>query len=146
MTELARFVPTHMPGERAQYPNRAGNSTLAEAKLFLEEALLVFFRASHAMARPGNGFETLLLKFLFALDAAAVGIRLDAFERFVDQPQHGPVGICLPEQEFLGIGIRSLVRKIHGRIVIRGPAFFLGPGDRLDQFLAPDLQLFLVII
>jgi hypothetical protein len=106
----------------------------------------VLFRADHAMARPGNRFQALLLKFLFALDAAAVGIRLNAFQRFVDQRQHGPVGIGLTEQEFLGVGICSLVRKIHRRIVIRGPALFLGPRNCLDQLLAPGLQLFFVII
>jgi hypothetical protein len=71
---------------------------------------------------------------------------LDAPQGFVDQRQHGPVGIGLPEQKFLGVGVRSFVRKIHRRIVIRGPAFFLGPGNGLDQFLAPGLQFFLVII
>ena len=118
----------------------------SKAETLLEEALFVFFRAGHAMARPRNGFQALLLKFLFALDARAVCIRLDAFQRFVDQRQHGPVGVGLPEQEFLGVGIRSLVRKIHCRVVIRGPAFFLSPGNGLDQFLAPSLQLFFVII
>jgi hypothetical protein len=106
----------------------------------------VFFRAGHAMARPRNGFQAFLLKFLFALDARSVCICLDAFQRFVDQRQHGPVGISLPEQEFLGVGVRGLIRKIHRRIVIRGPAFFLGSGNGLDQFLAPSLQLFFVII
>ena len=92
----------------------------------------MLFRAGHAVARPGNGFEALLLKFLFALNAGAVFVGLNAIQRFVNQRQHGPVGIGLPEQEFLGIGVRCLVRKIHSRIVIRGPAFFLGSGNRLD--------------
>lgn len=98
------------------------------------------------MARPGNGFQALLLQFRFALDARAVRAGPDARERSVDQLQKRPVRIGLPEQEFLGVGVRSLVRKVHGGIVIRRPALFLGPGDGPNQFLAPGLQLFPVIL
>ena len=102
--------------------------------------------AGDAMARPGHGFQALLLKFLFAFDAGAVRAGLDAPQRFVDQGQHGTVDVGLAEEEFLGVGIRGLVRKIHRRIVVRRPAFFLGPGDGLDELLAPGLQFLSVVI
>ena len=85
----------------------------------LEEPLLVFFRASHAMARPGNGLQALLLKFLFALAACPICSGLDASQGIVNQRQQRPVHIRLPEEKFLGVRVRSLVRKVHRRIVIR---------------------------
>lgn len=125
---------------------RAGNRFLQRRVFNLEKALLVFFGTSHAVARPGNGFEALLLKFLFAFDATAIRIPPDAFERIVDQRQHGPIRVGLSEQKFLGVRVRSLVGKVHRRIVVRSPAFFFGPGNGLDQFLSTGLQFFLVII
>src|SRR5580700_4995404 len=80
---------------------KGGKSVRAEAIHFLQQALLVLFRASHAMPRPGNGLQPLLLKFLFALDAAAVRIGLNARQRPIDQSQHGSVRIGLSKEEFL---------------------------------------------
>ena len=111
----------------------------------LEQALFVFFRAGDAVARPGHCFEALLLEFFLALDARAVAAVPDAQERFIDQLQHGAVGVGLAEQKFLGIGIGSLVGKIHGRIVVGCPAFLFSPRDGLEQFLAPGRQFLLVV-
>ena len=63
----------------------------------LEKALLVFFRASYAVPRPGHGLQALLLKFLFTLGASAVCAGLDARQRPINQVQQGAVRIGLPE-------------------------------------------------
>ena len=106
----------------------------------------MFLCTGHAMPRPRYGFQPLLLQFLFAFDACAVRVGSNTLQRVIDQRQHGPVGIRLPEQEFFGIRVRSFVSKINCRIIIRGPTFFFGPRNRPDQFLAAGLQFFLIII
>jgi hypothetical protein len=97
------------------------------------------------MPRPGDCFEAFQLQFFFALHARSELVVLDSQERFVNQLQHGAVGIGLAEQKFLGVRVGSLVGEIDGRIIVSGPPFFFGPRNAFQQFLAPGYQFFLVV-
>jgi hypothetical protein len=106
----------------------------------------LLFLAGHAMPRPRHRFQALLLEFFLALDARAVAAVFDSQERFVDQLQDGPVRVVLAEQKFLGVGVGSLVGKIHGWIVVGSPAFLFCPGDGFQQFLTPRHQFLFVVL
>src|SRR5579872_4006016 len=52
--------------------------------------------------------ETELQQKRLTVFALAVGVVLDPLEGFVDQRQHGAIGVGLPEEELFRIGVRSL--------------------------------------
>ena len=124
---------------------KAGTPISAEADFFLQQALFVFLLAGNTVPRPRHRFEALQLQFFFALHAGSEFVVLDSLERFINQLQHGPVGIGLAEQELLRVRVGSLVGEIYGRIIVRGPPFLLGARDASQQFLAARDQLSFVV-
>jgi len=82
----------------AGFDSPAGQKRRSGGELLPTAGLVRVFLARETVPRPRDCFEALQLQFLFALHARSEFVVLDSPKRFIDQRQHGPVGIGLAEQ------------------------------------------------
>src|SRR5208337_2394945 len=100
-------------------------------------ALFHFLRTRKAVFRPRHCLQALLLQLLLAIGAGAVLVVADALQGLVNHIQDGAVGIGLTEEEFLGIGVGSLIGEVDGGVVVGLAALFFGAHNCLHQLVAP---------
>jgi hypothetical protein len=118
----------------------AANFSLA--RRFLEQSLLLLFLAFDAVARPGDGFQSLGVDFLAAVDAFAKVAFANANKSFIDHLQGLTIVVALTEQEFLGVGTGGAVSDVLGSILVGRAAVGLGTIHGAAQFLLPGLETF----
>lgn len=133
-------------GHRGRAAGRVTAEDFGERRRLLQQPLFLLFLAFDAVAGPRHSFEAFLLQFFLALDAQSEGPFANALQGFVNQLQQSAIVMRLPEEKFLGVGVRGLVREVYRRILIRLTAFLAGADDGLHQLFAPGLQLLFVII
>src|SRR5208282_981217 len=111
----------------------------------LQQTFFLLLLAGQAMLSPGHRLEPLLLDFVLATGAKAVGALAHAGKRVLDELEGDAIRVRLAEQELLGVGVRRFIGQVYGRILVRPPSRFLGPGDGLPQLVPAGLQLLFVV-
>src|SRR5262245_4847817 len=118
-----------MSGRRGRL-SHCGGSARGHALLFLDQALAV-----DAVAREGDGVESLLRDRLAASLAGAVGTVLDLLERRYDVAQQSPVAVAKLEEEFTGVGGVGLITQIFDGVVLLVLAIEGGAADFLEELV-----------
>src|SRR5215475_952866 len=109
---------------------------------FFQQALLEFFLALDAMARPRHRLQTLGVDLLATVDALTEAAFADTRKGVFHHLQKLALVVALMEQEFLVVRIRRLVGDVLRRIVIRRAAVLFGSRHRPPQVLQSRLQPF----
>src|SRR5215472_5128204 len=91
---------------------------------FFQLAVLFFFLAGDAIARPGNGLQTLGIDLIAAAHALSERTFADPLQRRFHHLQQLAFVVALRKQKFLGVGTRSTVCDVLGRILIGDAAIF----------------------
>lgn len=105
-----------------------------------EQALLGFFLAVDAVARPGHGFESLGINFFAAGNTFSEAAFAYARERPVDHVEQLPVVIALAEKKFLVVRTGGAIGNILRGLIVGGTAILLVAHNHVAQFLAPGFQ------
>jgi hypothetical protein len=120
------------------------NSAHAESTLLrgFEQALLGFFLALDAMARPRYGFETLGVDFLAAGDAFSKAAFANASESSIHHVEQLAIVIALAEEKFLVIGAGGAIGNVLRGLFVGGTTVLLIADNHVAQFPAPGLESF----
>src|SRR5271154_1365767 len=112
----------------------------------LEDSLLLLFLAGDAVTRTRHSFQALLLQLLMAGATFAKFFVLDSRQRSFDERKQPAIIVRLAEEEFLGVGIGSLVGEIYRGVFVSLAAFLFGARDGFQKFVAARLQFLFVVV
>jgi hypothetical protein len=95
------------------------------------------------MPCPGNGFQSLGIDLLTAVNALTEAAFANAQQGVIHHLQELSLIVALSKEKFLGVGARSTIRDVLCGIFIRGSAVLLRASYGAPQILLPRLQPFL---
>src|SRR5215472_10243249 len=91
---------------------------------FFQLAVLFLFLAGDAIARPGNGLQTLGIDLIAAAHTLSERTFADPLQRRFHHLEQLAFIVALRKQKFLGVGTGSTVCDVLGRILIGDAAIF----------------------
>ena len=107
-----------------------------------EQALLGFFLALDAVARPRHGFETLGVDLFAAGNAFSKAAFANASQSAIDHVEQLAVVVALAKEKFLVVGTGGAVGNVLRGLFVGSATVLLVADNHVAQLPAPGLQPF----